>query len=279
MSSTEVCSSAATLYRLLTIFTDLTSSNVLFRLRDDAQYWSDVEVIKILGKCELDEVYTSDGSPAQPHAPEYIIEAIEDSRLCSSSLLREDIVLIDFGQSFFADSRPPNHIPGIQVHYLAPETYFDRTAGFASDIWALACLLFEIRTGYTPFDDWFGSVDQTFKEVVQTLGRFPDPWWAAWEARTQWFDEAGALKPCEEQAEQSVIVAQATSLLEKLREVGQRGNPPSGDDGDMIEKMGMKMDEDEIVLMEDLLRRMLRYQPEERITIKDVLNHPWFEYS
>ena len=50
-------------------------------------------------------------------------------------------------------------------------------------------------------------------------------------------------------------------------------------DGPMIEPVGARLEEEEVVLLTDLLEKMLKYRPEERITIQEVVNHPWFEYA
>ena len=44
----------------------------------------------------------------------------------------------------------------------------------------------------------------------------------------------------------------------------------------MIEKPGVRLHEEEVGLLEDLLEKMLKYNPEERIRIQDVIRHPWF---
>jgi serine/threonine-protein kinase SRPK3 len=45
-----------------------------------------------------------------------------------------------------------------------------------------------------------------------------------------------------------------------------------------IRKKGTRLKEDEVVLLVDLLEKMLRYLPDERITIEEVVQHPWFRY-
>jgi serine/threonine-protein kinase SRPK3 len=59
-----------------------------------------------------------------------------------------------------------------------------------------------------------------------------------------------------------------------LLEIGKQDNPPSEDKGPMIEKPEVQLHEEEVGLLEDLLERMLKYIPEERIHIQD--RHPWF---
>ena len=50
-------------------------------------------------------------------------------------------------------------------------------------------------------------------------------------------------------------------------------------DGPMMEPPGTRLEEEELELLSNLLEKMLRYQPEKRITITEVVRHPWFEYT
>ena len=47
----------------------------------------------------------------------------------------------------------------------------------------------------------------------------------------------------------------------------------------MIEKGGTGLGEAEVKLLADLLEKMLRYCPEDRIPISEVLQHPWFTFK
>jgi len=64
----------------------------------------------------------------------------------------------------------------------------------------------------------------------------------------------------------------------QLEEIGVEDRPPTRDDGPMIEPVGTRLEEEEIVLLNDLLEKMLKYRPEERMSIKEVVRHPWFKY-
>jgi len=198
---------------------------------------------------------------------------IDISHFSSPSLLQEDVLLIDFGQSFLADSPPPNYQPATPFHYWPPETFFESKISFASDVWALACTIFEIRAGFELFDPFLAGDTLILRQIVETLGRFPDPWWSSWEAREQWFDETGEVKP------EAELIVKKSSLREKLRDIGQQDDPPEADEGSMIEKAGTGIEEAEVELLADLLEKMLRYNPEARISLPEILQHPWFAYK
>ena len=47
----------------------------------------------------------------------------------------------------------------------------------------------------------------------------------------------------------------------------------------MVETTGTPLKEEEVVLLGDLLEKMLKYCPDERVTMQEVVQHPWFEYT
>lgn len=256
---------------------DLTSSNILFRISDEVPQWPDDMLYLHLGSPETEDVYTHDGSPLSPHAPPHVVAPIDASLLCASSLLQEEVLLKDFGQSFFTDQQSQTCVPATHIHYFPPEAFFDSQFSFSSDIWALACLLFGIRVGSALFDPFLGSGDSVLMQVVETLGKLPDPWWNLWKARDQWFDDMREPIPEGKQSKRGVLLASPkTSPCQKLCEIGQRDDPPLGYEGDMFEKTGTRLGHAETLLFADLLERMLRYRPEERIIAAEVVQHPWF---
>jgi serine/threonine-protein kinase SRPK3 len=58
-------------------------------------------------------------------------------------------MIIDFGVAFHQDQSSPDI--GTPKIYCAPEFLFDHARSVSSDIWALGCTLFEIRTGASLF--------------------------------------------------------------------------------------------------------------------------------
>ncbi|CAA7268662.1 unnamed protein product [Cyclocybe aegerita] len=240
---------------------DLTTSNVLFRVAGNVQDWSDREVYLNFGQPETEKIATCDRSPPGPHAPVELVAPIEGAYLTNSAILQEDVLLIDFGQAF-SISRPP-------------KARFEGKIGLPSDIWSLACMIFEIRAGFPLFEAFLGGDDEVLKEIVATLGKLPEPWWNAFENRHCWFDENGTVKASELQ--QTMLPAEKTSIRQKLASIGAQDEPPvTGSDGPMMEPLGSRLDNTEIQLLGDLLEKMLRYRPQDRITMGEVVAHPWF---
>ncbi|KAF8627556.1 hypothetical protein AX14_011350 [Amanita brunnescens Koide BX004] len=186
----------------------------------------------MLGEPETQEVKTLGGSPPGPQASRELVAPVDYSFL---SFLEENIVVIDFGQSF--DIKAP------------PKGYEART----------------IRAGSPLFSTYFGSHSGVMRGNVLTLGKLPEPWWSAFEKHHKWFEENGEPK-----------FRPKSSIREKLEMIGAKDTPPVADNGPMIEAVGTRP---EVMLLSDLLEKMLKYCPEERITIQEVVQHPWFKYT
>ena len=259
---------------------DLTTSNILFRLSPHVIKWSDTEVYTHLGDPETEDVSTRDGQPGGPHTPAMLVEPAQNSKMSDATLLQESIIVGDFGQSYIIASPPPSYKPGTVLNYQSPEARFEGRVGLETDIWALGCAIFEIRAGFPLFEPFLGSDVVILKQTVETLGRPPDPWWAAFKQRALWFEEDGQPKNEQDQERAGVVLkAHRSSIRVKLLQIGEQDNPPSKDEGPMIEKSGVRLHEEEVGLLEDLLEKMLKYRPEERIRIQDVIQHPWFWLS
>ena len=68
-----------------------------------------------------------------------------------------------------------------------------------------------------------------------------------------------------------------TSIKQKLAGIGSKDVPLAiGDDGPMAEQPGTRLSDVEIEVLGDLLEKMLRYRPQDRIKMCEVVAHPWF---
>ena len=92
------------------------------------------------------------------------------------ALLEKDIRIIDFDQ-LFAIQNPPKAMLGTPRKYLAPEAMLDLRAGSESDIWALGCTIFKMRSGYDLFaEHGDGSPSNAIFKIVSVIGSLPDAW-------------------------------------------------------------------------------------------------------
>ncbi len=124
-----------------------------------------------------------DYSPAVV-APKYVVQAANMLQL-DDELFAEQIVVTDFGQSFFVPKDAVEHEQrqvGTPCGYCAPELLFNgfprRAASFQSDVWALACTMYEIRAGYPLFETFIGQLNDILRQMVEMLGKLPEPWWS-----------------------------------------------------------------------------------------------------
>ena len=189
--------------------------------------------------------------------------------------------LIDLGESFLA-SNPPEDL-GTPRPYRSPELMLEKKLGSGSDMWALACTMFEIRTG-RPLFSAFDNDDESYLDaIVNILGVLPEPWWSStWVSRRDWYkdgeDDLGRAIPIMGEEVLPANVSIHPSVAQEARSLQEKLAPgvwymdsglPAGEDHRKIPRR-------EIEVFADLLKKMLQYKPEERISAEEALKHEWF---
>ncbi|KAK6845846.1 kinase-like protein [Apiospora arundinis] len=124
---------------------DIRTENIAMRLDDTVDKLSRQEMDQYLGKPEvISEVMRLSGRPAYPHAPDCMMKSASTRKL-ESNFRTGQVILIDFGLHYETSKTPPR-----QISYrsnAAPEMLFkDSPSGPATDLWALACVMVELRT-------------------------------------------------------------------------------------------------------------------------------------
>ncbi|OJZ81888.1 hypothetical protein ASPFODRAFT_222407 [Aspergillus luchuensis CBS 106.47] len=101
----------------------------------------------------------------------------------------EKILLSDFGESFNPHETArfsSKTLPLLQP----PEARFsNEPLSFPSDVWTLACTIWEILGQRPLFEAFFATPDRVTAEQVETLGILPPEWWEKWSGRQEWFNE------------------------------------------------------------------------------------------
>ncbi|KAL4951984.1 kinase-like domain-containing protein [Aspergillus filifer] len=146
------------------------------------------------------------------------------------------------------------------LHHTSPEILFGENPSAASDIWA-ACTTFEIRTGNFLFcDKSTETIDNYLAHMVRRLGQpLPEPWWTtSWKLRRKFYEDAPDAQG------KAVLV---NGIPEELK-LEQMDDQP----------LHSIMSTEEKDLFVDLLSMMLKYDPKERPTAEQVLEHPWFKF-
>ncbi|KAG6172709.1 hypothetical protein E4U27_006942 [Claviceps purpurea] len=196
---------------------------------------------------------------AYPSAPSYVVIpklfGITQHRIPQGEVM---LTLSDFGVAFRPEdkSRFKSYTP---LMLRPPEAYHDpeMPLTFASDIWSLGCVIFELFS-IRPLIQWpEPDPDAVTAEQVNMLGLMPPAWWEKWEARSDWFEEDGKL-------------LKGLCKLESLKRPFQRWvqNP-------RLERESDTLAEDELDAVVSLFRRMLAWSPGDRADVSEVLSSTW----
>ena len=245
---------------------DITPKNVLIQLKGiDA--WPTGTLYQQVGSPVRDEVFKSSGQKPDLSAPEYLVEPASFSRV-DFEFISEEVLLIDLGEAFPELSPPANGV-GTPVSYCSPELLFKRKASRRSDIWALACTIFEFRSGFPLFESFVGSSTEILEEMLRILGLPPESSHSLWkEAGITIIDHAKWDGP---------------ALDERIKGIGIYDQEPSIHDGDvtslnhnkLLEPPGRRITRDEVIHLTNLLRGALDYIPEKRLCAEEIANHSW----
>lgn len=157
-----------------------------------------------------------------------------------------DIRLIDFGSATF-DHEHHSTIVSTR-HYRAPEVILELGWSQSCDVWSIGCIMFELYTGYTLFQTHDNREHLAMMERI--LGSLPYRMAKKtksgyfWHGRLEWDHQSLAGKYVRENCK---------PLYRYL--------------------MG---DGDEHRQLFDLIEKMLEYDPIHRITMDEVIKHPFF---
>ncbi len=258
---------------------------------------SDHGVYDLLGQPEDFDLNVYLGrDPLDEHSPQFIYGPIDTTKI-NADLLSQHATIIDFGEAVALDEEVASKPLGFNLNYAAPEFQFGRRKSKASDVWALACCLFELRTGNQLFPDGISGFFGVMCAMTETIGPLPTPWLEELESNTQ-----GITANIERSFRTPANGAKDHSLKAKVEAIGKWWQwcywTPEQRRDKIIELHRHHITEEELEyeihrgpnppgpLSEaerddfvDLLSKMLRYDPAERIPIREVLEHPWLNKS
>ena len=166
-------------------------------------------------------------------------------------------LLKDFGESYNPSVELRDY-SNTHLSLVPPEAHFEEAAGlsFPADIWSLACAIWAILGQRPLFKDISATIDDITAEQIQILGNFPQEWWEKWEARSEYFNEMGELAEGRRMA--SWLTCFEDHIEAPRREVGLEGF-------DLREKNAII----------NMLRAMLVFKPEKRLTAGEILRCEW----
>jgi serine/threonine protein kinase len=254
---------------------DVRAANILAKLDRNIDDF-DVEQFKEkISSPKLKPVRRFDEEALTPHVPP---EAFPPLRLFSKTvdqLTSDDarnILLADLGQVFRPEIEPIEPVRGkecyVPLSERAPEALFrpDDFISYPSDIWSLACTIWDILGATSLFIG--ADQDVLFADQLVALG--PDKLPEAW--RKEWESEGPDNKPT------------ANDEVRPPRRYRREGTytmlplePRFEDDVQYWRRRAERalFDEDEKKAILDLMRGMLAFDPKCRYTIADVLESEW----
>ncbi|KAI0399302.1 kinase-like protein [Xylaria palmicola] len=309
----QAAKAVATLHAQDLCHGDITTANILFELLDFDQL-GEGGIYRLLEPPVTGVLETESGEPTGPEAPQYIVKNL-DFLSSTSNIISNDVRLIDFDECFSISS-PPERMLKIPPEFLAPEVAVGLPAGLASDVWALGCCIFILRSGEGPFSGYEVTSPADLMRIVrQTIGDMPPAWQdTLWDRDGQPTEDPGkGAGLAEWEGEQSLegLVSQIWDQPEgnivetgrtwpELEESDAERNMPFpscfadmvwkpsavkvdnvylygyNDGSDALLEVMPKIPEQEAALLYDLLSKIFVYDPRSRPTASEILKHSWF---
>ncbi|KAJ3520189.1 hypothetical protein NM688_g9198 [Phlebia brevispora] len=163
-----------------------------------------------------------------------------------------EIRLIDFGSATFEDEYHSSVVS--TRHYRAPEIILGLGWSYPCDAFSLGCILVEFFTGVALFQTHDNLEHLAMME--QVMGKMPDRFARAGaRSKPEYFKDGGKLA-----WPQAKATRQSRKEVRACRSL-QETIPPT----DTINQRFL-----------DLVRRLLTFDPAQRITVREALNHPYF---
>ena len=164
-----------------------------------------------------------------------------------------EIVLTDFGNSYFYKKRTEHEIQ--DRIYRSPEVILDFRYGYASDIWSIGCVVFELLTGFPLFNPCDEPLTKDIHHLFlleKILGPIPVVMKKKSKRSKFLFDN---------RREYHIKNIESISRT-SIRNILSKQHLFSATDTDKIA---------------EFLSTILQHNPQKRITAKDMLNHPWLQ--
>ena len=136
--------------------------------------------------------------------------------------------------------------------YRSPEVILGINYNETSDIWSLACMLFELATGDFLFEprkgETFSKNDDHLAQIIEAVGKMPKNFALSGLDSYKYFDKNGKLRRIK-----NLIYFPIKDIL--------------------VKKYNFK--EKEAQAFSDFLMPMLEYYPDKRASARELLKHPW----
>ncbi|KAF7322163.1 Protein kinase [Mycena kentingensis (nom. inval.)] len=238
--SGQIALGAAYLHKRGIAHGDLHPGNVLYCF---PRPWTSMEEIEHdLGTPRKANFKPTPEEKASPHLPRYLVPAtsmLHKADVLGMCLKKPNIRICDFSESYMPGLPSPS--PLATPYAFRPPQEMLGDAPHALDVWALA-VLFHALFAFPLFLD---EQNEALADMVSNFGPFPEPFWSKWEKRSKYFDAAG----------KALDSGWNTTLLKLELSI-----PPGSE---------------EYGVFESLVRRMVQYDAQERISAEEIVEHRW----
>ncbi|SMY24981.1 unnamed protein product [Zymoseptoria tritici ST99CH_1A5] len=248
---------------------DLHLRNVLVGLPSTFDDLSTSEFREKFGEPDMVPITRIDEKPLTPNIPTQAVVPLYLGKKAQDFTLNDayGLILSDFGEAFSpATEQRLGTEANIPLAKRAPEALFEPhdLLSFPFDVWSLGLAIWDILGMKSIFSE-AETQDEIVAQQMDVLGsgHFPEGWRMQWERQ-------GEDEKC-------------TNIAIPRRPTGDRETWPSLEHAfeEFVQKYRRKREaagsfgEDETRAILDLIRGMLRFRPEERLTIEDVLRSEW----
>lgn len=248
---------------------DIHLRNVLVKLPSTFDQLSIPELREEFGEPETVPISRVDDKPLTPNIPAHAVVPLYLGKKAQEFTLADahGLILSDFGEAFSPAAEPRlGKECNTPLAMKAPETLFEPNShvSYPYDIWSLGTAIWEIVGMKFIFSE-SETQDETVAQQMDVLGSsdFPDSW------RNQW-ERSGEAK------------SDRDTAIPK-RPTGVRETWPHLEDAfeQFVQKYRRKreeagtFDESETRAILELMRGMLKFRPEDRLTIDEVLKSDW----
>lgn len=218
------------------------------------------------GQPDLQPIKRRDGQPLGSGVPSHAVTPMWLGHGKKKAPLSDTkIVITDFGEAYVPAETLRTH-SNTPASYAPPEARFtDSPLSFSADIWSLACTVWEVLSFKPLFEPWGATDDDILADQVDLLGKLPEEWWARWDSRRDYFTEDGELDIDARHRRYGDVRHTWDDCLERCI------RRPRREDG--MEEMSER--EEEALL--GMMRSMLVFRPEARVSVAEVMGSAWMK--
>lgn len=210
-----------------------------------------------------------DDKPLTANVPAYAVEPLYLGKKAQDFTLADaqGLILSDFGEAFCpATEKRLGRECNTPLAKKAPEAVFEPNVplSFSSDIWSLGTAIWEILGMKFIFSE-AQTQDEITAQQIDVLGalNFPESWRRQFE-RLEAEDNDGARTMPRRPTGEREIWPSLDNAFEEFVQKYRRKREAAGIFG-----------EQETRALLELIRGMLKFRPEERLTVDEVLNSEW----